>query len=64
MQAHYPSQYLFFERFCYEDESPQVKDALCENRFKTLELAVEAAIDWAESVIKSRYDNYSKTLYN
>lgn len=64
MQAHYPSQYMFFERFCYEDESPQVKDALCENRFKTLELAAEAAIDWAESVIKSRYDIYSKTLYS
>lgn len=63
MQAHYPSQYMFFERFCYEDAFPQVKDALCENRFKTLELAAEAAIDWAESVIKSRYDNYSKTLY-
>lgn len=64
MQAHYPSQYTFMERFCYENDAPKVNDPLCEKRYNTLELAAEAAIEWAESVINSRYNYYSNTLYH
>ena len=60
MQAHYPSQYTFIERFCYENDASKVKDPLCEKRYNTLELAAEAAIEWAESIIK---DLFSFKIY-
>ncbi len=64
MQAHYPLEYNFMQRFCYLDKSPKVVDKLCDKEFDTLELAIDAAIKWAEQTIEIRKKNYKEVLYS
>jgi hypothetical protein len=66
MQAHYPMQYNFINRFCYsETGKAKVKDELCEKTSCSLEKATEDAIAWAEKRIKrqqSYLNRYSRSF--
>jgi nucleoside 2-deoxyribosyltransferase len=61
MQAHYPAQYSFINRFCYSETAKSiVKDELCDKIYCSLEKATEEAITWAEKRIghQKKYFNH------
>lgn len=64
MQAHYPRQYNFINRFCYKDKgSITFKDNLCQCTYDSLEVATDEAIQWAEKRIKEQA-KYFKSMYS
>jgi len=65
MQAHYPIQYNFMNRFCYRNgRSSRVHDSLCDKVYETLEESVEKAISWAESRIAEQEREFSRRIYS
>lgn len=66
MQAHYPQQYSFMKRFCYEREKGSLsgKDILCTKIYDTLEIATKEAAAWAEKRIKYQEKVFGRTIYS
>lgn len=65
MQAHYPLQYNFMNRFCYSNANNTIlRDALCENMYDSLERATEEAIVWAETRIKDQERYFGRDIYS
>lgn len=65
MQAHYPDQYRFMNRFCYSSPKKKVQsDTLCKETYDSLEQATEKAIVWAEDRIKVQEKNFGRTYSN
>ena len=65
MQAHYPLQYSFMNRFCYCDKKKgSVKDSLCKSVSESIETATERAINWAERRIKIQEAYFSRNIYS
>jgi hypothetical protein len=64
MQTHYPFEYRFMNRFCYNNQTiPSIIDSTCLKKYSTIEEATENAIKWAENYLKQRERNYKSTLY-
>jgi len=66
MQAHYPQQYNFMNRFCYKNKKvlPSPKDDLCVKIYDTLEIATEEAATWAEKRIGYQEKIFGRTIYS
>lgn len=62
MQAHYPMQYNFINRFCYSGKKMSGKDELCDKIYPSLEKATENAMKWAESRIKYLQEYFNSHL--
>jgi hypothetical protein len=64
MQAHYPLQYNFMNRFCYRNtQKTGLRDPLCGNVYDSLETATEEAIMWAEKRIKDQTRYFGGDIY-
>lgn len=65
MQAHYPIQYNFMNRFCYRNgRSLKIHDSLCDKVYETLEESVEKAISWAEKRIAEQEREFGRRIYS
>jgi hypothetical protein len=65
MQAHYPLQYNFMNRFCYRNgQSTKIHDSLCDKIYETLEESAEKAIAWAEERIAEQEREFSRRIYS
>lgn len=64
MQAHYPLQYNFMNRFCYRNtKKTGLRETLCSNVYDSLETATEEAIVWAEKRIKDQERYFGRDIY-
>ena len=66
MQAHYPIQYNFMNRFCYRNgkDSITIGDDLCQNNYASIEEATDEAISWAEKRIKEQEKYFCRDIYS
>lgn len=66
MQAHYPTQYNFMNRFCYGNmkDSTTIRDNLCKNMYDSLEQATDKAILWAEKRIEFQEKYFGRVIYS
>jgi len=66
MQAHYPIQYNFMNRFCYKTvkDSITIGDKLCRNIYASIEEATYKAIAWAEKRIKEQEKYFGGDIYS
>jgi hypothetical protein len=65
MQAHYPIQYNFMNRFCYRNgRLTKIHDSLCDKAYETLEESAEKAIAWAEKRIAEQEREFSRRIYS
>jgi hypothetical protein len=65
MQAHYPRQYNFFNRFCYKNGTSLVTtNRLCKKTYDSLEIATEEAISWAEFRVNQQAKFFGEDLHD
>jgi hypothetical protein len=63
MQAHYPIQFSFMNRFCYAGQR-LAHDSLCSQVFRSIEMATEKAINWAEARIALQEYTFRSGIYS